>query len=168
MPKTITLQLSEQSINKAIKELQRYEKWVAQKTAQLTERLALLGAHEASVRFAAAMYDGENDVSVTVEPVESGWAIKASGDSVCFIEFGAGVYYNGSEPYPNRPPEVAKIGEYGKGKGKRNAWGYYDDSGNLVITHGNPAAMPMWYATEEMRQQIYKIAREVFAGDSVV
>lgn len=150
------------SINRAIKELQAYEAWVRQKTAELTERLATIGAMEATVRFSRAYYDGEKDVTVSVEPIPNGWKIVASGQAVCFIEFGAGVYFNGSEPYPERPAGVAGIGEYGKGKGKQNTWGYYSDSGDLVLTHGTPAAMPMNHAGRMIEQEIKRIAQEVF------
>lgn len=159
----ITITLDDKSISNAIKELNRYKKWVDEKTKLLIEKLSIIGAHEASARFVSAMYDGDNDVAVEVGPTENGWVITASGEAVCFIEFGAGVYHNPSEPYPNpRPDGVVGIGEYGQGKGKRQAWGYYDD-GELVITRGNPAAMPMWYATQEMEREVLRIAREVFA-----
>lgn len=160
----IKMSLNEKSITKAIQEIERYKKWVKEKTDMLTERLALIGAKEASVRFANAIYDGDNDVEVEVNPISNGWAIVAQGQAVAFIEFGAGVYHNPSEPYPEpRPNGIVGIGEYGKGKGKSKTWGFYDDSGELVLTHGNPAAMPMWYASEEMRRELLKIAREVFA-----
>lgn len=161
----ITLSLDTKSINNAIKELEAYKRWVQKKTEQLTERLAMIGAQEASIRFATAMYDGNNDVKVEVQQIDKGWAIVAKGEAVAFIEFGAGVYHNPVEPYPlPRPEEISKIGEYGKGKGKQRTWGYYDEAGNLVLTHGTPAAMPMWYATQEMEQQILRIAREVFVS----
>ena len=160
--KTITMTLGASSIDKTIKELKACEAWVKQKTAELTERLAAIGAMEATVRFSRAYYDGEKDVAVSVEPIPNGWKIVASGQAVCFIEFGAGIYYNGSEPYPERPAVVAGIGEYGQGKGKQNTWGYYDDSGGLVLTHGTPAAMPMLHASRVMEQEIRRIAREVF------
>lgn len=127
------------------------------------KELANIGLQEAQVRFTSAMYDGVNDSNVTVETNADGYCIKAEGKAVAFIEFGAGVHYNPSEPYPNpRPSGIVGIGEYGKGLGKRKAWGFKDDGGNLVITHGNPAAMPMWYASEEMRSNIKRIAQEVF------
>lgn len=161
--KSIEISLSSNSISQAIKDLRKYQKWVKQKTSQLEERLALIGAREASVRFTTAIYDGVNDSSVTVKRTPSGWAIIAKGNAVFFIEFGAGVYYNGSEPYPNpRPIGVSNIGEFGQGKGKQNTWGYYGSGDNLVLTHGNPAAMPMYYASVEMERQIKKIAMEVF------
>ena len=160
--KKITIQLSEESIKAAIKEVSRYKKWVDEKTKLLIEKLAIIGAQEASVRFASAMYDGNNDVTVEVSPTDRGWVITASGEAVAFIEFGSGGYHNPGEPYPlPRPQGIVGIGEYGKGMGKRQAWGYYDN-GELVITRGNPAAMPMWYATEEMRREVLRVAREVF------
>lgn len=162
MAKKITIQLSEESTKAAIKEVSRYKKWVDEKTKLLIEKLAIIGAQEASVRFASAMYDGNNDVTVEVSPTDRGWVITASGEAVAFIEFGSGVYHNPGEPYPlPRPQGIVGIGEYGKGMGKRQAWGYYDN-GELVITRGNPAAMPMWYATEEMRREVLRVARDVF------
>lgn len=164
--KVVTVSLNSRSISNAIRELQAYKAWVERKTQELTRRLAELGAQEAKVRFAGAEYDGDNDAVVSVEATDGGYKIVATGGSVFFIEFGAGVFYNGSEPYPEpRPAGVVGIGEYGQGKGKRKAWGFYDDRGNVVITHGTPAAMPMLNARRAMQQEVQRIAREVFASD---
>lgn len=160
--KKITFALDEKSISSAIKELERYKQWVDKKTKLLCEKLALIGANEASVRFASAIYDGQNDAEVSIKPTGNGWIICASGQSIAFIEFGSGVYHNPSEPYPlPRPAGVVGIGEYGKGKGKQLMWGYYDN-GELVLTRGNPASMPMYYATQEMEREVLRIAQEVF------
>ena len=157
------MSLSTESIANAIAELKAYQYSIEDKKNKLLEELANIGVKEASVRFTTAMYDGVNDSSVTLETAIGGYCIKAEGKAVAFIEFGAGVYHNPGEPYPNpRPSGIVGIGKYGKGHGKRQAWGFKDESGDLVITHGNPAAMPMWYASEEMRSKILKIAKEVF------
>ena len=157
------MSLSTASIDNAIKELKAFRDSLDEKKDKLLEELANIGVKEASIRFTTAMYDGVNDSSVTLETITDGYCIKAEGKAVAFIEFGAGVYHNPGEPYPNpRPSGIVGIGEYGQGHGKRQAWGFKDESGELVITHGNPAAMPMWYASEEMRSKILKIAREVF------
>ena len=159
----IKMDLSTKSITKAIAELKAYRRSLDAKADKLLEKLAYIGAKEASVRFTTAIYDGVNDSSVTMEPIKDGYCIKAEGKAVAFIEFGAGVYHNPGEPYPNpRPDGIVGIGEYGKGLGKRQAWGFKDESGELVITHGNPAAMPMWYASEEMRNAILETFKEVF------
>ena len=163
MPKVIKMSLSPDSIENAIKELKAYRDSLHDKKYRLLEELTKIGLREASVRFTTAMYDGVNDSNVRAELTHFGYRIVAEGKAVAFIEFGAGVYYNTGDPYPDpRPEGVVGIGEYGKGYGKRQAWGFRDDSGELVITHGNPAAMPMWYASEEMRSKIQKIAQEVF------
>ena len=164
MAKVIKMDLSVSSIDNAIAQLTAYRNTIDAKKDKLLNALANIGVKEASVRFTSAMYDGINDSSVSLEIISNGYAIVAEGHAVAFIEFGSGVYHNSGEPYPNpRPEGIVGIGEYGKGYGKRQAWGFKDASGELVITHGNPAAMPMWYASEEMRSNILKIAREVFA-----
>ena len=167
----INVGLGENEIVRAIQELKRYKQEFLDREQRLVEGLAEIGLKEASVRFTTAMYDGINDVSVHLDTTNDGYVIVADGKAVAFIEFGAGVYHNTSEPYPNpRPDGVVGIGEYGSGKGKRRAWFYKGEAGSsgevqkngVVKTRGNPAAMPMWYATEEMRDSITTIAREVF------
>lgn len=180
MPKRIEFDiLSPNEIKKAIGEVQAYKKWVQEKTRAISERLSLIGIQEASIRFANAMYDGTNDVHVRTEESSSGdeyvFSIIAEGQAVCFIEFGTGVYYN-SATYPLPKPEgVVGIGEYGSGKGKQQSWAYYGEPGSngvtynsargqVVITHGNPAAMPLYYSAAQMKRQILSIAREVFGN----
>ena len=159
----ISVGLGANEIERAIRELKHYKTGFLDREKRLIEGLAEIGLKEASVRFTTAMYDGTNDVSVRLDETINGYVIVAEGQAVAFIEFGAGVYHNTSEPYPNpRPEGIVGIGEYGKGYGKRQAWGFKNESGELVITHGNPAAMPMWYASEEMRDSILTIARRVF------
>lgn len=169
--KVISVGLSKQGIDKAIKELTKYKQEFLTKEQKLMEGLANIGVREASIRFTTAMYDGVNDSSVTLDKTSDGYAIVASGQAVAFIEFGTGVYHNSAEPYPNpRPAGVVGIGEYGQGKGKRRAWYYKGEPGTngevlnngVVKTRGNPAAMPMWYASEEMRRSILQVVREVF------
>ena len=163
MSKKITCTLDKQSIDRAIKELKAYKQDFLKKEKKLLEGLAEIGIKEASVRFTTAMYDGTNDVSVRLDENNKGYVIVAEGQAVAFIEFGAGVYHNGSEPYPNpRPQGIVGIGEYGKGMGKRRAWGYKNENDELVITRGNPAAMPLWYASEEIKNSVLRVVKEVF------
>ena len=161
--KVIEMSLSTSSIANAISELKSFRASLEQKKNKMLEKLADIGLREASIRFTTAMYDGVNDSHVTLIPIKEGYAIVAEGYAVAFIEFGSGVYHNSGEPYPDpRPEGIVGIGEYGKGYGKRQTWVYCDVTGEKVFTHGNPAAMPMWYASEEMRSKITKIAEEVF------
>ena len=164
MKKTvIKCTLDSEEVTRAIKELNAFKKEFLEKEKRLIEGLAEIGLKEASVRFTTAMYDGTNDVSVKLDGKNNRYVIVAEGKAVAFIEFGAGVYHNTGEPYPNpRPEGIVGIGEYGKGKGKRKAWGYLNENNEVVITRGNPAAMPMWYASEEIKNSILRVVREVF------
>ena len=157
------MDLSTKSIRNAVKELKAYRDSLQEKMDKLLEELAYIGVKEASIRFTTAIYDGVNDSSVTLEAISNGYCIRAEGTAVAFIEFGAGVYHNPGEPYPNpRPDGIVGIGEYGKGYGKRPAWGFRGEDGEVVVTRGNPAAMPMWYASEEMQNAILQKFKEVF------
>ena len=163
MSKVIKMSLSSSSIKDAIKELKAFRNSLDKKKDELLKRLGEIGVREASVRFTTAMYDGVNDSHVTLTETDNGYAIVAAGHAVAFIEFGSGVYHNSGEPYPNpRPDGIVGIGEYGHGYGKRQTWVYRDEAGEKVFTHGNPAAMPMWYASEEMRSKIKSKFLEVF------
>lgn len=178
MSRTITLNpLSISSIDNAIAEIRDYQRWVKQKTIQLAEALSRVGIYEASFRFAGAMYDGSNDVSVERTQDNAGsYTITARGQAVAFIEFGAGVYHNSSGAYPlPKPDGIVPIGTYNKGNGSKRGWVYPADHGvgssgvtlnsKWIFTRGNPAAMPMYYASKEMRDKLLVVAREVFGND---
>lgn len=88
------------------------------------------------------------------------------GAEVLFIEFGAGVHYNGSvgsSPHPLGAQNGFLIGTYGMGNGSRRVWGYYAESGELVLTRGTKATMPMYMADQEIIRNVVRIAREVFS-----
>ena len=102
------------------------------------------------------------NVSITNKNTVS--VVIANGEDAVWVEFGAGVYHNGasgSSPHPKGGELGFTIGGYGKGKGKRETWGYYDN-GNLVLTHGTPASMPMAKAVTTICNDIVQIAKEVF------
>lgn len=170
MSKTIDVKLSRNSIKAAIAELDAYKNTLIEKQNLLVQKLSELGLRVASVKFASAIYSGTNDVQVSINPTENGCEILAKGNAVCFIEFGTGVLKNTPDPYPSRPSWIAPIGGYGKGMGKRKGWVYRGDPGNggtvisgdKVFTNGDPATMPMYYASKEMIENLERIAREVF------
>lgn len=170
----ISVPISSSGIDDLLRAVEDYEAWLESRAAVLLDRLAAKGVSVASARFAKAIYDGSNDVSVSVETREqNARAVIAVGQSVLFIEFGTGV------TYPDNHPEAAELGmnrgEYGKGHGKQKSWGYYGDPGTngelrektngktVVITHGNPANMPMYETVKELERRLGEIAKEVFA-----
>lgn len=163
MSKTITIELSNKSINSAIKELRRYAEWVKKKEDELRSRLAMLGATVASIRFSNAIYNGVNDVTVEVDDNGKTAVIKASGTSVVFIEFGSGAKYGYGHPQAGEfgfGPGTWSDGPEGKGRWDHPK-GWYYASGQH--SYGNPPAQAMYSAVQEMTINLTRIAREVFA-----
>lgn len=168
----IKLSLNPDSIDAAIKQLDDYKKDLPHKGEQIRLKVAEILKVMVQDGFNGAGYDDVlwegmkvPDVSVTVDEKNNITLVIAHGKEAVFAEFGAGVYYNPSgSPHPERPTGIVAIGEYGKGYGKRKIWGYYDESGDLKLTHGTPASAPMYFAVKEIAKQIPQIAREVFQG----
>lgn len=144
------------------------------KMREFLEKLAAIGVSVAAVKFGNAQYDGDNDVKV----LNPQWVsdkrleIVAVGNAVTFIEFGTGITYN--EQHPKASELGFNRGSYGQGKGARPSWAYYgipgtngrivrDTSlGSVILTEGNPPARAMYDASKEIRNNILKIAKEVF------
>lgn len=169
--KKIPFELSEDSISKACRELEQYKVAFTRKVFQLRDRVAECLADEASLGFTGAVVDdlvrgGQKlaDVKVSISDRGSLIAIIASGEDAVWVEFGAGVHHNGSpgsSPHPKGAELGFTIGTFGLGMGKRKVWGYYED-GELKVTRGTPATMPMYRAVQTVCADIREIAREVF------
>lgn len=172
--KTVKVPLSQRGIDTLLREIESYTVWLKERSQVLLDRLAQAGFEVASARFAKAVYDGTNDASVSLETRSEGVrAVVAVGASVLFIEFGTGV------TYPDNHPQAAELGmkrgEYGQGHGKQSSWGYYGDPGTngvvkmkkdgstVVITHGNPANMPMYETVKELEVMLPDLVKEVFS-----
>ena len=172
--KTVKVPLSQRGIDTLLREIESYTVWLKERSQVLLDRLAQAGFEVASARFAKAAYDGTNDASVSLETRGDGVrAVVAVGASVLFIEFGTGV------TYPDNHPQAAELGmkrgEYGQGHGKQSSWGYYGDPGTngvvkmkkngstVVITHGNPANMPMYETVKELEAMLPELVKEVFS-----
>lgn len=170
--KKITIGLSEQDIDRAIREMAQYKTEFLQKVELLREKVADRLAVEAQSGFTGAVVDdlikrGQKfaDVKVSVDNRANLSVVVANGEDAVWVEFGAGVYHNGSpgsSPHPNGAELGFTIGSFDKGNGKREAWGYYDENNELKLTRGTPATMPMHRAVQTVCNDIQNIAREVF------
>ncbi len=177
MSRTITIDVFDPaSIDAAVREIREYGKWVQRKTDELRERIAYFIAKDASAVFNTAVAEDDmregvitGSVEVSVEPQgDNTTVIIASGKDAVFMEFGAGVYYNGavgSSPNPWGTGLGFTIGSYGKGNGRKEVWAYDGGDGQIHLTHGTPASMPLYMAVQSVSRDIVKIAREVFASD---
>ena len=171
--KKVTFPLSVSGIERLQRSVEEYQRWLKDRSEKLLDRLAEEGYQIASAKFAQVVYDGTNDVSVSVENRGANTrAVVAVGSSVLFIEFGTGVVY--PDDHPEADDLGMKRGEYGKGHGKQTSWGYYGEPGTngelrekkngsvVVITHGNPANMAMYETVKELEMHLRDLAKEVF------
>ena len=121
------------------------------------------GAEAAMAVYDATPYTGSVDAEVHLEQHGQGqYVIVASGRTVLFLEFGAGVTYNfiphpqaayfgyGPETYPGQ-----------KHAGDPRGW-FISKSRGGGHTFGNPASMAMYNTSKALREKIPEIAMGVF------
>lgn len=180
MSKTvISFGLSEGEVSRAIKELAQYKKDFLKKCDELLKQIAERIAEEAERGFNGAIVDdlmeksgGAKTANVTVRVEKRGdtYVVVADGEDAVWVEFGAGVYHNGSvgsQPNPlsqnitNVPNAPIAIGSFGV-NGRKKTWGFYDENGALKITRGTPAQMPMYKAIQTVSREVVSIAKGVF------
>ena len=147
----------------AIKEIKAYKKWVKKKTLELCKKLAELGLEVAQIYFIPEAWNGNTDVTLTVEPLNNGYMLKASGEDVCFMEFGAGVTaglgYDTSKVTPPVPIEKGSWSStQGTGKFMKDGYRWYNGQMMDAIT----PQMGMSHAVSEIQQRVTDVAREVF------
>lgn len=171
----LSIKLNPTSVGNAINALRVYSDAIDEKVDRLAKRLADYGYLVAAGDYAAAMVDGPNDVNVTIEKTSTGYNVVASGQSVLFIEFGTGIIYSSVKHPMNN--------EFGMGPGtwypphySRNSSGqlvenWFNDRGWHLpkekgggLTYGNPPSMSMYKAAQDIRQEIPRIALEVFSS----
>lgn len=174
MRRSIEVPLSSNGLDRLIREIDDWRNWFHERITVFLDRMAQEGMAVASVNFERAVYDGTNDVSVTAESRgDNARAVIATGRATLFIEFGTGV------TYPDNHPQAQELGMarggYGQGHGNQHTWGYYGEPGTngvlkekknggvVVLTHGNPANMPMYETVKELQDRLTDIAREVFS-----
>ena len=174
--KKIRMNLSQESINQAIKEIELYKQLLYTRIETLVHRLAEIGVRSVSATMmsVAPVDRGEFDVSLVYNKKGNtvcGARIVLSGDQVLFIEFSAGITFgtNSFTGTPNRPDygRGYGMGTYPNGKGHWNdptGWWYIGKWGEPEHTYGVRAYAPMYNADVEMRRQIQSIAKEVFNG----
>ena len=165
--------LSLASIEKAQAQLEAFKTKLKRLKNELPKALTEYGATVAKANFASAPYDillsgswSNANINVTAEQTDNGWRVLASGKEVCFVEFGAGVWYNGGgETYlGTRPNGVVGIGEYGSGHGKQNVW-VFGTGEDKTFTQGTPASNAMYYTAEELKRRIVDEARRILNDD---
>ena len=170
--RTININLFDsRSLDKAIQEIRQYQNSLNDKCAEFVRSLAVVGIPVIDENIAAAQgnsYKGHNTyIKIKSFGSYSQAELIVESKSILWIEFGAGVHFNGhlgSSPHPKGNELGYTIGSYGKGQGKNDFWFYYADSGEAVMSHGTESTMPVYKAGLEIKKQVLKIAKEVFGG----
>lgn len=173
--RTITINaLSEKSLREAAKQVDRLKKDYEAKNKTFVKELAKAGIVEARNHLVGSG-DSEPPDFYTDNPyAKSGnkgayaeSTLKLQGDDVAFVEFGAGVHYNGhpgSSPNPLGVKLGYTIGSYGWHQGLEDHWWYKGDDGEQHLSYGTEATMPLFHASEHIKQEYKRIAREVFGS----
>ena len=170
-------------IGEVIKRLELFEKKLKTKQKEFLQKLGELGVAKGEENFSQIEYAGDySDKNIHYDWVgENRIAISFESKAILFIEFGTGVYF----PSPDHPLSVEfgfSRGGYGQGRGKNSWWVYpatganagtpgasevFEKSRNqqMLITHGNRANRVVYDTGKFLREQIMKIAKEVFRFD---
>ena len=176
--------LNPSSYANAARELRIYAKEIERKTEFLHQLILLKLSQDVDNGFRSAVYDdifkvkakkgGDTpamgyrtpQVEVRISHGRDFSVIIAEGKEAIFVEFGAGVYHNGSgSPHPKGATFGWTIGSYGKHNGLKQEWAFFpegDRSNGTGFTHGTPAQMPMYSALERVVAEIETMAKEVF------
>ena len=163
--------LDPKSIDKAIKELNKYKKEVENKTVALAQRLTDLGANLVRVKIVemGAYATGEllSGVEGYFSPTLNAGFIRVTSDHVAFVEFGTGVV---GQQHPHKNGEYLSLASWGYATGSkifttkdgRIGWIYPTDDGGFRFTEGMQSRPFMYETALELERQYAKVAKEVF------
>lgn len=172
-------------IDKAIQAVEKYRMSLNDKGAIFVQRLAEIGIPVIDARIARAQGDSDPNHYTYIRLHSFGDYSEANlvveGRDILFLEFGAGVHFNGAAgsskrveaDYSNDALDYHisggkelgyTIGSYGKGQGKNDHWFYRAENGDVIMSHGTEGTMPLYSATMEIINSIEQIAREVYGN----
>ena len=162
----IEFSLSTSSIENAIAQIKAYQESLKEKNSIFLERLAKIGVEvirETMMEVPEEQRFSEAWDAFSEKTAENAIAIKLMGDKVMFIEFSAGITY-GTDSYPLPSGAPYGMGTYNPKSDKwkdPDGW-WYHDGNEFHHTYGNRAYMPVYHASEAIKQAIVETAREVF------
>jgi len=155
--KRIRIELSVDSCEKAIKELERYEKDIKPKLDEICRRIAEIGRQTVlEIVNSIRTQEGNAVERVDVVRIDNGYKLVMEGEDVYFIEFGTG---DGVDAHFDTSVPVA-WGTW-SAEHKQMLWkqGFWYFEGQRYT--GTTAYMPMYYAERAMRENRNRIAQEV-------
>mgnify|MGYP006916080260 CR=1 FL=1 len=183
--RTFKAKLSVDGIDGLIRQLEDYKDGLLSKNDLFVKRLAELGIPIIDQRIGQTI--GDSDKSHYTHIVLNSFGdysqakLVVEGKDIAFIEFGAGIHFNGTSGTSPRPTKDGKengvkfhlsggnelkytIGSYGDHHGRSNSWTYFSEFGEWKRSYGTKASMPLFNASLEIIRQAENIAREVFGN----
>ena len=167
--KRISFNLSIDSIQNAIKEVEKYQEELNQKVELLVQKLAESGLEVAKAVVGTHTHGtGETLASLRIELDTEGNLKRATligqSEALLFLEFGAGIHFNQDMTHPMASELGYGVGTY---PGQihsfdENGWYYLGDDGKWHHSYGIKADMPMYKSAQAMRNKILSIAKSVF------
>ena len=178
----IKLSLNEQSIDKAIKQLEAYGRRVNEAAEKIAKGLADMGFEVMVEIINAHYFTGATADSLTCLQEGPGkYVIYAESEAILFLEFGAGAKYGYGHPMakefgygPGTYPSTSPNGNHYQDP---NGWWYPTSDPRLIRSinskgqgfghsYGNAPRMPFYLADRKMRENILNVAKEAIkAGD---
>lgn len=154
----ISIDLTAESIDRALDVIKEYRRQLKEKEAELLKRCAQLGKEVAQ-----QVYGGSVLVSVVAE--DDGVLVRANGHNVCFLEFGTGVYADGSRVTAKNVPFEVAPGSWSETQGA-HTWSRWIESGKSEATYPfNKERSPgLQMASSTIVLEIRRIAKEVFSS----
>ena len=157
-------------LDELIQALDDYPKWLEQKAEELSKRLAEMGALNAEFYYSGALYAGNTDCRIEVTRTgEYSYQVLAEGESVLFIEFGAGAKHGYGHPEAKQagmgpgtwPDKHYRVGKDGKLIANwENPSGWFTPDG--IHTYGNPPAAFMYRSVKDLKESLKSVIQEVF------
>lgn len=178
--KKITINLSQKSIQDAIREIKAYQNDLNRKCEELCRRLTAEGIQIAQSHIGSSGFGKYIHLGSEITPQQAGckalffmedtakikseWQTKdgvrsAEVSPSLMIEFGSG-------QKAENPSNIADVGTgtFPGGKhGNEPGWYYMDLEGNWHYSTGISPKMPMYYAGKELREKVLETARQVFS-----
>ena len=160
------------SIERAITLVNKHEAWRKNKIDLYLRRLANIGAEAARNAYYGGSVDpnmmktGNEGLRVSVEKTDNGYAIKAEGSQVVFLEFGAGVPTQDHELSGPLPIEIMP-GSWSEGPDGAHTWSKWLEDGRRFedYPYNKTPRMGMWEAYKAIVAAQERIAKEVFQSD---
>ena len=162
--KTITIDLSVGSIQRAIKSLEDYKKSIERRMQNLIDMMCSDGA---SLAYTYLKYVDTGETLGSIMGYREGnkGIIEVGGNAI-WIEFGTGVTYNqgGDSAHPDRSElGISDWGTYGEGHGTDpDGWYYYDAQGKKKHTYGIPENPFMAQTARRLQEQFKSRAQGAF------